>query len=244
MAEMNRTLYSNRHLAMKQQQKSGRQPLVVATAHTVRGLAQAAARRHGGADLVEVRLDSLRRRRGLLDRELPPAPVPWLLTARHPAEGGAPGLRAAERRALVERYLPWAAAIDVELRSAGAWEDLLEQSRAARVRRIVSYHDFSGTPPLAALRKVVRRAASTGADVVKIATLLRSPDDLCTLLRLQASTTAVPLATMGMGPLGKVSRLILGAAGSCLNYGYLDKPQVPGQWPAAELAQRLREVAP
>jgi 3-dehydroquinate dehydratase-1 len=144
----------------------------------------------------------------------------------------------------LERYLPWAAAIDVELRSAGAWDDLLERSRAARVRRIVSYHDFSGTPPLAALRKVVRRAASAGADVVKIATLLRSPDDLCTLLRLQASTTAVPLATMGMGPLGKVSRLVLGAAGSRLNYGYLDKPQVPGQWPAAELAQRLREVAP
>lgn len=238
------TLYSNRHLAMKQQQKSGRQPLVVATAHTARGLAQAAARRHGGADLVEVRLDSLRRRRGLLDRELPAAPVPWLLTARHPAEGGTPGLRAAERRALLERYLPWAAAIDVELRSAAASDDLLEQSRTARVRRIVSYHDFSGTPPLATLRKVVRRAASAGADVVKIATLLRSPDDLCTLLRLQSSTTAVPLATMGMGPLGKVSRLVLGAAGSRLNYGYLDKPQVPGQWPAAELAQRLREVAP
>jgi 3-dehydroquinate dehydratase-1 len=49
---------------------------------------------------------------------------------------------------------------------------------------------------------------------------------------------------MGMGPLGKVSRLVLGAAGSRLNYGYLDKPQVPGQWPAAELAQRLREVVP
>ena len=244
MAEIFRIIYSSRNRAMKQQQKSRRRSLVVATAHTARGLAQAVARHHGGADLVEVRLDSLRRRRGLLDRELPTARVPWLLTARHPAEGGAPGLPSGERRALLERYLPWATAIDVELRSAGAWDDLLEQSRAARVRRIVSYHDFSGTPPLAALRKVVRRASSAGADVVKIATLLRSPDDLCTLLRLQTSTTAVPLATMGMGPLGKVSRLVLGAAGSCLSYGYLDKPQVPGQWPAAELAQRLREVAP
>jgi len=100
MAEMLPILYSKQHLVMKQQQKSRWHPLVVATAHTARGLAQAAARHHGGADLVEVRLDSLRRRRGLLDRELPPAPVPWLLTARHPAEGGAPGLLAAERRAL------------------------------------------------------------------------------------------------------------------------------------------------
>jgi 3-dehydroquinate dehydratase-1 len=49
---------------------------------------------------------------------------------------------------------------------------------------------------------------------------------------------------MGMGPLGKVSRLVLAAAGSRLNYGYLDKPQVAGQWPALELARRLEEILP
>jgi 3-dehydroquinate dehydratase-1 len=49
---------------------------------------------------------------------------------------------------------------------------------------------------------------------------------------------------MGMGPLGKVSRLVLAAAGSRLNYGYLDKPQVKGQWPALELVRRIGEVAP
>jgi 3-dehydroquinate dehydratase-1 len=47
-----------------------------------------------------------------------------------------------------------------------------------------------------------------------------------------------------MGPLGRISRLVLAAAGSRLNYGYLDRPQVPGQWPAAELARRIGEVCP
>jgi 3-dehydroquinate dehydratase-1 len=47
---------------------------------------------------------------------------------------------------------------------------------------------------------------------------------------------------MGMGPLGKVSRLVLPSAGSLLVYGYLDRPQVEGQWPAEEVARRLREV--
>ena len=226
---------------MKQQQKSRPRPAVVATAHTARGLA--AARHARGVDFVEVRLDLLRRRRGLLDRELPGAALPWLLTARHPAEGGAPGVSAGERRALLERYLPCAAAIDVELRSVAAMGDILERARAKRVPRIVSFHDFTGTPATGPLRKVIRRAASAGADIVKIATLLRGPGDLVTLLRLQDSAT-VPLATMGMGPLGKVSRLVLAVAGSRLNYGYLDRPQVAGQWPAAELAQRLREVVP
>jgi len=45
-----------------------------------------------------------------------------------------------------------------------------------------------------------------------------------------------------MGGLGPVSRLTLGRAGSVLNYGYLDQLQVPGQWPAELLRQRLREL--
>ena len=48
---------------------------------------------------------------------------------------------------------------------------------------------------------------------------------------------------MGMGPLGQVSRLALAAAGSVFNYGYLGRrPQVPGQWPAATLRERIDEL--
>jgi 3-dehydroquinate dehydratase len=47
---------------------------------------------------------------------------------------------------------------------------------------------------------------------------------------------------MGMGVFGKLSRLVLGRAGSVLNYGYLDTVQVLGQWPAALLKQRLLEL--
>jgi 3-dehydroquinate dehydratase-1 len=49
---------------------------------------------------------------------------------------------------------------------------------------------------------------------------------------------------MGMGPLGKVSRLVLPMAGARLVYGYLDRPQVEGQWPAEMLSARLAELAP
>ncbi len=51
------------------------------------------------------------------------------------------------------------------------------------------------------------------------------------------------LAVMGMGPLGRVSRLALATAGSVLNYGYLGSgPQVPGQWSAATLRERIEEL--
>jgi 3-dehydroquinate dehydratase-1 len=47
---------------------------------------------------------------------------------------------------------------------------------------------------------------------------------------------------MGMGPLGKLSRLTLATAGSCLNYGYLQHPNAPGQWPAKELMRLYGEL--
>jgi len=46
-----------------------------------------------------------------------------------------------------------------------------------------------------------------------------------------------------MGTWGKLSRLTLGAAGSVLNYGYLDAANATGQWPARLLKTRLQEVA-
>ena len=230
-------------LRMKQKEKPAARPLVVATAHTPKGLAQSARLPRRSVDLIEVRLDLLRRQEALLDRLLPALRIPVLLTARHPAEGGARGTSAALRRSLLEQFLPLAAAVDVELRSARSLGEFLGEAARAGVTRILSFHDFAKTPRLPALRKIVRSAVAAGADTVKIATHLRGPADLAVLLQLQAAVS-VPLATMGMGPLGRVSRLVLAAAGSRLNYGYLDRPQVPGQWPAVELREILHRVLP
>lgn len=215
--------------------------LVVATAHTARGLRQARNLQRGDLGFVEVRLDAPELSRARLAEALPGIRPRLLLTARHPAEGGAQRLPVAVRRSLLVEFLSQADAVDVELRSAASMASLLEEAHRRRIQRVISFHDFRRTPRLPRLREVVRRATARGADVVKIATLLRGPGDLAVLLLLQ-STAKVPLATMGMGPLGKVSRLVLAAAGSRLNYGYLDKAQVSGQWPALELVRRLGEI--
>jgi 3-dehydroquinate dehydratase-1 len=47
---------------------------------------------------------------------------------------------------------------------------------------------------------------------------------------------------MGMGPLGRLSRLVLAQAGSCLNYGYLRAANAPGQWSAKELSDLLAKL--
>lgn len=216
---------------------------VVATVHTARGLLEARKLGRGDVGFVEIRLDAPGVGGKGLATALGGIRPRILLTARHPSEGGARRLTPAERRGLLSEYLPVADAIDVELRSVPSMGAVLQEAKRRKVTRVISFHDFRGTPNIAALRAVVRRASAAGADIVKIATHLRGPADLAVLLLLQGAAR-VPLATMGMGPLGKVSRLVLGAAGSRLNYGYLDKPQVSGQWPAAELVLRLKEVMP
>jgi len=45
-----------------------------------------------------------------------------------------------------------------------------------------------------------------------------------------------------MGIFGKISRLVLAQAGSCLNYGYLGTPNASGQWPVALLKARIAEL--
>jgi 3-dehydroquinate dehydratase-1 len=217
---------------------------VVGTTHTVAGLRAAARLRHGqGIDVVEVRLDCLAAHERLLTGLIGAIRLPVLLTARHPLEGGAGNLTSSRRRTLLETFLPFASLIDVEARSAGAFAGVLETARRKRLEIVLSSHDFKQTPAVNALARIQREALWRGADICKIAVHLRNGADLARLLLFQTSAKQ-PLATMGMGPLGKISRLLLPLAGSCLVYGYIDRPQVAGQWPAALLAERLREVTP
>ena len=229
---------------MKSRKKRANRALtrIVGSVHTLPGLRAAARLRKGeGIDIVEVRLDCLAKHEGKLADLLNRIRLPILLTARHPGEGGSGSLTAPRRLQLLGTFLPFASLVDVELRSAGAFADLLAAARRRGTEIVLSFHNFALTPGDGALGKKQREARALGADICKIAVQVKKTADLARLLGIQARA-AHPLATMGMGPFGKVSRLVLPLAGSCLAYGYIDRPQVVGQWPAAVLARRLKEI--
>jgi len=142
------------------------------------------------------------------------------------------------RMALFRRLLPSATAIDIEVRSLHALAAVADEARAAGVLVIASFHDFRKTPATAKLRETVRRATEAGADAVKIATHTSGPGDVARLLVLLESPT-LPTAVMGMGPQGMASRLLFASCGSILNYGWIDRPNVPGQWRAEDLKKTL-----
>ena len=211
---------------------------LVGTIHTTGGFA-AAKKFADLLDLVEVRVDCHPRPPAL--EELAKLPVPVLLTVRRPDEGGAQPLSDDERAALYLELLPAAAAVDIEVRSLRGLRDIVETARRARKPVVASFHDFQDTPTVQKLKTVAARARDAGADVVKIAARADSPSAVARLLEALEKIPG-PLAVMGMGTLGRASRLLFAQAGSVLNYGWLDKPQVSGQWGAVEFRQLLNRL--
>jgi len=190
-------------------------------------------------DILEARLDCLP------PRSLPDSwPLPMIATARHPDEEGKGKLSKIQRQALLEGALPWASALDIELRSSRELAQVIASAHQHGRTVILSHHDFEATPTLAVLKKLASRAADQGADIFKVATFLESQGDLRRLIDFQLDELPIPVTTMGMGPAGRFSRLVLSGFGAPLCYGWLGKPQVPGQWPALELAGLLAGMLP
>lgn len=206
-------------------------------------LKTALAFKRKSVDLLEIRADAFANREEPLLEALPKLRHPLILTVRHPAEGGLAPLNATQRRQLFEKYLSFATFIDIEIRSLRSLAPILSEARAMGKGIILSAHDFHKTPSVARLRELVQRAHLANSDVVKIATTTSQPADIARLLSLFEIKHAPRLSLMGMGPLGKVSRLLFARAGSVLNYGHLGAPQVSGQWPAELLKQRIAELS-
>ncbi|NNC88974.1 MAG: type I 3-dehydroquinate dehydratase [Akkermansiaceae bacterium] len=189
-------------------------------------------------DVVEVRLDLVGTGPEVVRYCRDHAPrVPILMTARHPGEGGAGELSAEARSEALRAGLDHAAAIDVEIRSLESMEGVWKEAGARRLLRIASYHDFDEAPRPEKLAPYILTAQEAGADVVKFAFRVAEPGELHSVAALLRLGAPLPLAVMGMGPLGPASRVLAMQLGSILNYGYLgDGPTAPGQWPASLLA--------
>ena len=217
-------------------------PKVVATVHTLAGLRLAERLGKGEVDVLELRVDALAGNLAAVRRFLAKAVLPVLLTVRHPIEGGIGNLPTGRRRELFREFLPAAAFVDVELRSVAAMREVIAAAKKQGSAVVVSDHHFRGIPTLARMRERRRRAFAAGADIFKLACLADGAAPVARLLDLASEAKAGPLAVMGMGKLGQVSRLVLACAGSILNYGYLDRPNAPGQWEARELKVLLGKL--
>ena len=189
-----------------------------------------------GLNAVEIRVDALSVPPEA--RQIVELPVAAIVTVRCAEEGGLRSMNDDDRLKSYLALLPGAAAIDLELRSAKSMSDLREAVLQNAKTLILSFHDFQRTPSLADLEDACAKMRDLGANILKIATKTESVSEVSRLLTLLERSSS-PLAVMGMGAFGRASRLLFAKAGSALNYGWLDKPQIPGQWSAKEFLEFL-----
>ena len=199
-----------------------------------------AARLRRPPDLFELRLDYLRDVTADVEHALRELSAPVILTARHPREGGANNLSAAERRRLLLQFLERAAYVDVELRSLRECRPVMQEAQRLNTRRILSVHDIRSTPTTGELRTYAARARTAGADIFKLATRIDTQPELGRVLEFfDAHQPALQISAMGFGKLGRIARIELIRRGSILNYAHLGAPLADGQLSLAEM-RRLK----
>jgi 3-dehydroquinate dehydratase-1 len=232
-------------MAARRPVKARKKPLVVAVITTPAELRRA-TRLPDPPDLFELRLDHFFGKEDQLEAEMSilsatgrtrrGEPAPLIITARHPAEGGANKLTAQRRRELLFRFLPRARYVDVELRSANALRSVIAAARKNNVLRIISFHDLDSTPSPRSLWRKARAAKRIGADIFKVATRTDTATQLARLLDfIKNANVDLALSVMGIGKLGRKSRRELIRHGSVLNYAHLNRANIPGQPSLSEI---------
>ncbi len=193
-------------------------------------------------DFFELRLDALVPDLEAVHGAIARLRAPLICTARHPAEGGAHQLSADQRLELLRRFLPRAAAIDLELRSAPEMAPLIAEARREQVAVILSSHHLLDTPSPAALQAELDRALFFAPDLFKVATRVDDAADGEALVTFfQQNQARLPIAAMGLGKLGRASRRQLLRLGSVLNYAAVAAPSAPGQ-PTLQQLRRTRSA--
>ncbi|HJN44574.1 MAG: hypothetical protein CL477_10530 [Acidobacteria bacterium] len=213
--------------------RPGAQLCVTVTADTTAELRakRDAASGADGADLVELRLDSVRDLS--LEGALADRTCPVLVTCRPAWEGGGFQGSEEERHGILRRAFALGADwVDLEWR--GGFDALVAERQGRNI--VLSMHDFDETPD--DLEDSYRAMRRTGADVVKMAVRSQSAGDVVQLLRLGRAARSERVVLVGMGPAGVATRLLAAHFGSC--WSYAGEGVAPGQVGLSEMVHRYR----
>lgn len=175
-----------------------------------------------GAKLVELRVDWLSRDPDV-PRLLKDRPTPAIVTCRRAQDGGKwRGDEETRIRLLRTAIVSGADYIDLEADIAKSIP------RYGKTKRIISHHDFSGTPDN--VEEIWAEMAEMNPDIIKLVTLANSPSDCVRVLKL-IENAKIPTVAFCMGEFGIWSRVVCAKLGSPFTYAAFspDREVAPGQ---------------
>jgi 3-dehydroquinate dehydratase type I len=193
-------------------------------------------------DFWEVRMDLIGPGWSGLVRDLA---KPWVACNRSSSEGGKGQSDEDVRiKVLLKGLDAGAAIVDIEMTSPKLSE--VVQAVNKRADCLISYHNYTETPPLGFLSEIVKKQKLQGADICKIVTTAHNLEDNLTLLKLIKQNAGVRLVAFGMGEEGKLSRILSPLAGAYFTFASLEigKESASGQIPAAEVRKIYDLIQP
>ena len=200
------------------------------------------------ADLVELRIDAIENVD--LDSLLSSPGGKVVVTNRKGDEGGRFNENEENRVALLCKAVSLKADfVDIGLSTDPKLISVLAETirkHGRRTQLIVSHHDFTGTPPMDDLFRIVDKSYRCGADIVKVATYARSMDDTMTILNLISTIQRQNRSIIAfcMGETGKISRVVAPLLGSVMTFATSEKgaESAPGQLTIHEMKEIFRIV--
>jgi len=162
-----------------------------------------------------------------------------IATVRSEKEGGT-GISDRDRLALFEAVAGIADILDVELRSESINKKVIEMAKDEGKMALVSYHDFERTPVEEEIQEIIDRSASLGADIIKYAFKVNKIEDVSRIMCMTAKNRDKKLVAIGMGDLGRITRVAGFFFGSVLTYTYIGQSFAPGQIEAGKLIEELK----
>lgn len=202
--------------------------------------AEACRKRLRGLECAEVRLDMMEPSELTADniKGIFAAPVTLIATCRpctlNPEE---------RQRALASAIDAGAAYVDIEVESDDGYKaDLVRRAKGKGCTVIMSYHDDKRTPSVEELRHIAEWCFQSGAEIAKIACRVNAARENARLLGLL--DTERKIIAVGMGPAGRITRLLAPLLGSCLTFASVAEgaETAPGQLDGERLARMIREV--
>ena len=204
----------------------------------------------GEVEMAEIRLDRCNLAQDEVEELFSSSDVPLIATCRVSEIRAALDDGNTDDRKLDSRASQKAESLLITSIHAGAaYTDLEIEAPAMmskRIRRetrecgtvlIRSYHDFSGTDSLEALKALTEKCFALGADIAKIVVTANDDDDTARVLKLFESFDPGRLVAFAMGEKGRSSRIDCLAKGAPHTYAALNEEEAaaPGQMSTASM---------
>ena len=204
----------------------------------------------GEVEMAEIRLDRCNLAQDEVEELFSSSDVPLIATCRvseirASLDDGNTDDRKLDSRAsqkaeslLITAIHAGAAYTDLEIEAPAMMSKRIRrETRECGTVLIRSYHDFSGTDSLEALKALTEKCFALGADIAKIVVTANDDDDSARVLKLYESFDPGRLVAFAMGEKGRSSRIDCLAKGAPHTYAALNEEEAaaPGQLSTASM---------